>query len=213
MERNAIILSYEKNPGINLKVLPGHFTTSNSHISHYIDVSSLKSDVAMAREAAREMALPYLSRIAVDTIVCTEKTEVIGAFLAEELMGGQGVTASEGAGLHVVTPLYNNLGHLSFQSSMVPHIINKSVILLSAMVSSGRALDSAIDCISYYRGKVTGISSIFQAFPERSGLGLHALFTSDDIDGYRLYGPRDCEMCRSGQRLDALISSEGYTKI
>ena len=213
MEKKSFEVSLEKNPLIKMSVIPGHFTTSNAHISYYLDVSTLKSDARVARDVAEELALPYMSSTLVDTIVCMEMTEVIGAYLAEELMQG-GMTAINGGGvIHVITPISNNLGHLSFKSSMIKQITNKNVLLLTASVSSGRSLDSALDCIAYYRGNIAGISALFLVSPDKQEQEINALFTSDDIPDYKMYTPRDCEMCKAGKKLDALISSEGYTKI
>jgi len=213
LERKAFNLPLEKNPLITIRVIPGHFTTSSSHINHYLDVSGMKSNALVARDVARELAIPYLSSTPVDTIVCLEKTEVVGAYLAEELLQCGTSVINDGGDIHVLTPISNNIGHLSFHSSMICNISGKNVILLTATMSSGRSLDSALDCISYYKGKVAGISALFMAIRDGQEQKINALFTSDDIPGYEIYSSRHCELCKSGQRLDALISSEGYTKI
>jgi len=213
MENKAFNVSLEKNPSISMKVIPGHFTTSNAHISHYLDVSSLKSNSMIAQDVARELVRPYLSNTLVDTIVCMERTEVIGAYLAEELRRSGVLVLNEGNEIHVVTPISNNIGNLSFQSSMVKHITNRNIILLTASISSGHTLDSALDCIDYYRGRIAGISALFLASLDRLEQGVHALFTSMDIPEYKMFSSRKCEMCQSGQPLDALVSTEGYTKI
>ncbi|MCL2768202.1 MAG: hypothetical protein FWE49_05710 [Synergistaceae bacterium] len=213
MEDKAYTISLEKNPLISMKVIPGHFTTSNAHISHYLDVSRLKCNSMIARDVARELALPYKTTTMVDTIVCMERTEVIGAYLAEELRQSGVSVINEGHEIYVTTPISNNIGNLSFQSSMIKHITNKDIILLTASVSSGRTLDSALDCIAYYRGRIAGISALFLAQLERLEQGINALFTSDDIPEYKMFSSRKCEMCQAGQALDALISTEGYTKI
>ena len=212
MESKAYSVSLESNPLITMRVIPGHFTTSNSHLSHYLDVSSLKANARAAREVAKEISMPYLSSTLVDTIVCMERTEVIGAFLADKLMES-GMTAINGGDIHVITPISNNIGNLSFKSSTVGLLAEKNVLLLATSVSSGRTLDSALDCLAYYRAKVVGISALFAVVAEYPGLPLHALFTSARIPGYRSYSSRDCELCRAGIPLDALVSSEGFTKI
>jgi orotate phosphoribosyltransferase len=213
MEEKAFNVSLAKNPIIAIKVIPGHFTTPNAHINNYLDVSSLKSNVMVARDVAQELAIPYLSSTIVDTIVCMEKTEVIGAFLAHELLQ-QGATAINAGGeIHVVTPVINVNGNMVFQDNVVDWIKDKSVILLVASVSSARALHIGIDCIAYYGGRLAGISALFVASPDKQKVQINSLFTSDDIPGYKLFTPAECEMCKAGQKLDAIVSSEGYTKI
>ena len=213
MEKKSFTLSLAKNPLINMKVIPGHFTTSSSHMTHYLDVSCLKSNTLVARDVAREFVIPYISSTPVDAIVCMDRMEVIGAYLAEELTQGSTAAVNAGGEIFVAAPISNDMGSLSFQSSMINRIAGKNILLLAASISSSRTLDSAIDCISYYGGKIVGISALFmvaQASPEQN---THALFTSEDIPGYNAFSARNCEMCRLGKKLDALISSEGYTKI
>jgi orotate phosphoribosyltransferase len=213
MEDKAFTVSLAKNPIIAIRIIPGHFTTSNAHINNYLDVSGLKSSSLVARDVAQELAIPYLTSSIVDTIVCMEKTEVIGAFLAQELLQhGTGVMNS-GNEIHIVTPINNVNGNMIFQDNLVEYITNKHVILLVASVSSARALHIGIDCINYYGGKLEGISALFVASPDNQKEKINALFTSNDIPGYKLFSTAECEMCKAGVKLDAIVSSEGYTRI
>jgi orotate phosphoribosyltransferase len=213
MEKRGFAVSLENNPRIAMQVIPGHFTTSSVHLSHYLDMGGLKSDARLARDVARELAIPYQLSTPVDTIVCMERTEVIGAYLAEELMQSGVSTINDGNVIRIVTPTSNNLGHLSFPSSTVTEIMSKNVLLLTTSVSSGLSLDSALDCISYYHGKIAGISALFSVSSVEEELHIHAIFNSKDIPGYAIYSSRQCALCQAGIKLDALISSEGYTKI
>ena len=213
MEEKYFIVSLEKNPLITMRVMPGHFTNSIAHVTHYLDLSMMKSNAMVARDVARELAIPYFSSTMVDTIVCMERTDVIGAYLAEELVQDGALAINSGGEIYVVTPISNNLGNLSFQSSMIEHIMNRNILLLTTSISSGRTLDSALDCISYYGGNIVGISVLFMVEDSDTDHKVHALFTSGDVPNYSSYSTRECDLCKSGQRLDALISSEGYTRI
>jgi orotate phosphoribosyltransferase len=213
MEDKAFTVSLAKNPIITIKIIPGHFTTSNAHINNYLDVSGLKSSALVARDVAQELAIPYLTSTLVDTIVCMEKTEVIGAFLAQELLQHGTTVMNSGNEIHIVTPINNVNGNMIFQDNLIEFITNKHVILLVASVSSARALHIGIDCISYYGGKLAGISALFVASPENQKEKINALFTSNDIPGYKLFNTAECEMCKAGVKLDAIVSSEGYTRI
>ena len=73
------------NSKINLKVVPGHFATTSSHINFYMDMTTLKVRQKEAYEVAREMAKEYQYSKPIDTIVCMDGCEIIGACLAEEL--------------------------------------------------------------------------------------------------------------------------------
>ena len=212
METKAFNVSLEKNPLIKIKVIPGHFTTSNLHTNSYLDVSELKSNAVIALDVAREMAIPYISSKPVDTIVCMEKTEMIGAYIAQELIH-EGRSISQGNAIHVVSPINNAYGNLAFADSVAGWISGKNILLLLATVSSGRTLNISLDCISYYGGKLAGISALYVSSDVRLGQEIFPMFTSDDIPGYKLFNHSDCDMCKAGQKLDAIISSEGYTKI
>ena len=212
MDTNGFEISLAKNPAITVNVIPGHFTTSNVHINYFIDVWELKSNALIAREVARELAIPYLASTLIDTIVCMERTVVIGAYLAEELQREGTAVMNSGGEIHVVSPLSNTNGNLIFQDNAIEWIRNKNILLLVASISSGGTIKSTVECIAYYGGRLAGISSLFFS-PEEFEYDVHALFTSADIPGYRVSNTADCEMCKAGRKLDAIISSEGYTRI
>jgi orotate phosphoribosyltransferase len=177
-------------------------------------VSGLKSRSTVARDVAQELAIPYLTSTIVDTIVCMEKTEVIGAYLAQELLQHGATVMNEGNEIQIVTPINNVNGNMIFQDNLIEYITNKHIILLVASVSSARALHIGMDCISYYGGKLAGISALFVASPGNlKENNINALFTANDIPGYKLFSTAECELCKAGVKIDAIVSSEGYTKI
>ena len=213
MTTKAFSVSLDKNPIISVKVIPGHFTTNNAHSNYFLDVSELKFSTSIARDVAREMALPYLSSLLVDTIICMEKTEVIGAYLAHELRQEGTAVMNEGNEIHIITPAINTNGNLIFQDNLIEWISNRNILLLVASISSGRTVNSAMECIEYYGGKLSGISTLFLSSHEKMKQEIHALFTADDIPDYKLFSTAECEMCKAGIKLDAIVNSEGYTKI
>ena len=213
MKRKAYTISLDKNPAIVMNVSPGHFTTSHFHLTHYLDLDDMKTNSSVAREVARELALPYLSTTLVDTIVCMEGTEVIGAYMAEELLQEGTSVINSGRKIHVVTPINNVNRQLIFHSNTQELIDERNVIVLVSSISSGITLKSALECLSYYNGKIVGVSALFNAFPEKSEQEIHSLFTSEDIPEYKTFRPNKCEMCKAGRKLDAIIMPGGYTKI
>ena len=213
MKTKGFSVSLEKNPVITIGVIPGHFSTSSAHTNNYLDVSGLKSNALVARNVARELAIPYLSSTLVETIVCMERTEVIGAYMAEELLQAGNKVMNAGGEIHVLTPISNVNGKMIFQDSMVEWISNRNIILLVASISSGQTVQSTLECLNYYGGRLAGISTLFISYHDKVEQDVNALFTSDDIPGYKLFHTGECEMCRAGLKLDAIISSEGYTLI
>jgi len=213
MEDKAYSVSLANNPKIAINIIPGHFTTSNAHSNNYLDFSELKCNALVARDVAREMAIPYLSTTIIDTIVCMEKMSGVGAYLAEELLQEGTSVINAGGQIHVVSPMNNAHGNWVFPSNRMEWINGKNILLLTATVSSGRAINSVLECIAYYGGNVAGISALYVASPEAHPNKINALFTAEDITGYKLFSPNGCEMCKAGLKLDAIVSSEGYTKI
>jgi orotate phosphoribosyltransferase len=100
-----------------------------------------------------------------------------------------------------------------FQDNIVKWIANKNILLLIATVSSGRALTIGIECIEYYGGRLSGVSALYTASPSTLKYKINTLFTSEDIPGYRLFSPSECDLCKAGMKLDAIVSSDGYTKL
>ena len=213
MTNKAFTIPLTKNPVINMKVIPGHFTTNHFHISHYLDLDNLKTNVTVARDVAIELALPYKSSTLVDTIVCMEGTEVIGAFMAEELLQEGTSVLNSGNDIHVITPISNTDRKLMFQSNSQEHIFNKNIILVVSTISSGTTVNSALEALSYYGGRVVGVSALFNAEPERFSDLFSSMFVKEDIPDYKIYLPDECEFCNKGQKLDAIIYHDGYTKI
>lgn len=213
MKNRAFNVSLAKNPLITMDVIPGHFTTSQFHISHYLGVSKLKTNALIAKNVAEELAVPYLANNLVDTIVCMEGTEVIGAYMAQELLQEGTAVINSGKDIHVVTPMSNVNGNLIFHSNAQELIFNRNTILLVASISSGRTINSALECLSYYGGILVGISALFNAYPETSSQEIHSMFTSEDIPEYQILNPDECSMCKAGRKLDAIIINGDYVNI
>lgn len=213
MKSKAYSVSLAKNPAINMNIIPGHFTTSHFHLTHYLDLDNLKTNSSLAREVAIELAQPYLTSTLVDTIVCMEGTEVIGAYMAAELLQEGTSVINSGKEIHVVTPMNNIKRQLMFQSNMQELINDRNIILLVSSISSGITINSALECLSYYGGILVGISALFNAYHEKFDQEIHSLFTNEDIPDYKIFRPSDCALCKEGQKLDAIIINDGYTKI
>ena len=210
---NFFTVTSQKNPKIYVQVAAGHFATSSAHRSHYIDIFDLKSSSSAAREAARELALPYLGNTMVDVIVCMDGTEILGAHMANELLqSGLGVI-NEGSEIYIVTPMIRADGRFIFHQSVQQKILNKNAVLLVASMSTGATANDIMECLSYYSCKLVGISSVFTAIPAVKGQVIHSLFSNYDIPDYKFCNPSECEMCKEGRKLDAVFNSEGFTKL
>ena len=206
-------VSLSRNPSIVMNVYPGHYTTNHFHLSHYLDLDNLKTNVSLAKKVAKELAIPYVASTLVDTIVCMEGTELIGAYLAEELTGKSTTAINWNKDIYVVKPMNNVNRQLTFPSNIQNLISDHRTLLLISSVSSGTTLRSAIECLNYYGADLVGISALFTTEPEGLDYEVDYLFTKDDIPNYKMYKIKDCDLCKSGRKLDAIIIQGGYTNL
>ena len=103
MAMNLVKLPTGK-PNLQLRVSKGHYATSHSHINYYIDVTLTKFRLSEARAAAAELVRAYKSTTIVDTILCLDGTEVIGACMASELTKAGYTNMNAHQTIYVVTP-------------------------------------------------------------------------------------------------------------
>lgn len=208
------IFKYEtKRSNLYLRVAKGHFATANCHSNYYIDVVAQKARVSEAKAVAEELCSYFYTSTVVDTILCLDGTEVIGAFLAEELAKSDLINMNAHKSIYVVTPETTSASQLLFRDNIVPMIDGKHVLILAVSVSSGRTVESAIDAITYYGGQVAGITSIFSTADTCGGYPVYSAFNPNDLQDYANYPARECPMCKAGIKLDALINSHGFSKL
>jgi orotate phosphoribosyltransferase len=212
MDDTFFTVSSQKNPKITVRVVAGHFATNSAHRSHYIDIFDLMSSASAARDAARELAVPYRANTFVDAIVYMDNTEILAAFLADELLQAGMSVMNEGGEILLLTPMVSSDGHFIFHQNVREKIKNRNVVLMVASLSTGATVNQMRECLSYYGCKLVGISAIFSVYSELDGMGIHSLFDCADIPDYHFYNPSECGMCQEGMKIDAIISSEGYTK-
>lgn len=206
-----IFSSYNKD--VSIRIVQGHFATNHSHITHYIDMSTLKARQSMARAAAKSIAHEYQTSTIVDTIVCMDGTDVIGSYLAEELTQSGIMSMNQHKAMYVVTPEFDSVGQMIFRDNIQPMITGRHVLLLLASATTGRTVEQSLDCISYYGGMLAGISAIFSAIETIDNQTIHALFKMGDIPAYKTYPHNQCPLCQSGKKIEAIVNSYGYSKL
>ncbi|MBO5254058.1 MAG: orotate phosphoribosyltransferase [Clostridia bacterium] len=213
MPTNQIFKYETKRSNLYLRVAKGHFATAHSHSNYYIDVVAQKARASEAKAVAEELSSYFNSSTIIDSILCLDGTEVIGAFLAEELTKADFLNLNAHKSMYVVTPETTNAGQLLFRDNIVPMIANKNVLILAVSVASGKTVESAIEAITYYGGKVSGIASIFSTAENCGGFPVHSVFNPEDLQDYGNYPARECPLCKAGVKIDALINSHGFSKL
>ena len=116
-------------PDLALKVTKGHFSSDRFHINYYIDMTSLKMRKNDAQDVAKAMVSRYVSRVnltdhhffasegemqsfmnsmaskdPIDTIICMDGCEVIGAYVASELSEVGITTMNSHHTSYIITP-------------------------------------------------------------------------------------------------------------
>lgn len=201
------------NREIKIGIIPGHFATNHSHVNYYVDLTGIKSRHRMAKAAAAQLAKRYATDTPVDTVICLEGTEMVGAFLADHLAQSGPRSMNSGNDICVLTPETNSNNQMIFRDNTQKMVWGKNILLLIASVSTGKTINRSIECLQYYNGRLAGIAALFSAVRETNGLPVHAIFTGEDIPAYRTSLSVDCEQCRAKQKIDAIINSFGYSKI
>ncbi len=202
-----------KRSDLFLRVAMGHFATSNCHSNYYIDVVAQKTRLSEAKAVAEALRSHYYMETVVDTILCLDGTEVIGACLADSLSKADFLNMNAHKSIYVVTPETTGSGQLLFRDNIAPMITGKHVMILAVSVASGKTVEAAFDAVNYYGGTVTGISSIFSTAKECRGIPVHSVFDPNDLDDYKCYPAHECPMCKAGQKIDALVNSHGFSKL
>ena len=212
MENRLVEITAKSNGDVKLGLIPGHFATNHSHVNYFVDMTSIKTQYRAAREAARELAKFYASSVNLDTILCFEGTEMIGAFLARELcLHGGGM--NDGDDIAVISPETNMNNQMIFRDNLQKKIYNKDILLLMSSVSTGKSIDRCVDCLRYYSGKLVGVAALFSAINEFNGVRIDSVFTMDDLPEYKSFLPSECPQCADGVKVDAIVNSYGYSKI
>lgn len=202
-----------KKPGVYLRVAQGHFATSHSHMNYFIDITMQKTCLQEALAVARELVPFYRTRAIVDTIICLDGTEVIGACIANEMTRMDVGNINANQQIFVVTPEHTSGSQLLFRENIAPMIDGKNVLILAASVVTGYTAKAAIEAINYYNGQVAGVASIFSTSDSYEGYPVVSLFNPNDLPDYLSFESHNCPMCRAGKKIDALVNCYGYSKL
>ncbi len=211
-ERMVKFYSRESNL-LAMHVIPGHFATSHSHINYYVDVTTLKTRAGEAKAAAKVLYSKVPKHGFLDTIVCMDGTEVIGAFLSQELEQAGMLTTNRHETMYVISPEINNNNQMLFRDNNKGAIAGKHVILLLATTTTGETIRRSLECIRYYGGIIECVASIFSTITEVDGVAIEALFDGEDVPGYEAYPVHNCPFCKKGHAIEAMVNGFGYSKL
>ena len=231
----AVKIYSKDHPALALKVTKGHFSSDRFHINQYIDMTDLKMRQRNAEEVAKAIVEKYVKRVTltpviglvseamnqmaatnatkapIDTIICMDGCEAIGAYIAKELSEVGFATTNTHKTTYILTPEFDSTGQMVVRENIKPMLKGKHVLVVLATAMSGHTIAKSLRCISSYGGIVEGISCIFSAISEIEGHPVNSVFEASDLEGFRLSEPDNCPDCKAGVKLDAIVNSYGYT--
>lgn len=211
--QEMIKIPLKENPNVVLKAIPGHFITPNSHVNYYLDMTTIKSRLSEASATAKELSRKIEATTIVDTIVCMDGCEIIGAYLAEELTKAGILSINFHKTIYIVTPETASTGQFVFRDNIQPMIRGKNVLLLMASATTGQTIIKATQALRYYGANISGISAVFSAANSSMGIPIKSLFTIKNIPDYKAYDPEGCSMCRDKKPIDAFANAYGYSSV
>ncbi|MGI5948572.1 MAG: orotate phosphoribosyltransferase [Lachnospiraceae bacterium] len=231
----AVKIYSKDHPALALKVTKGHFSSDRFHINYYIDMTDLKMRqrnaeeiakaivekyvkrvtltpvIGLASEAMNQMAATNATKAPIDTIICMDGCEAIGAYIAKELSEVGFATTNTHKTTYILTPEFDSTGQMVVRENIKPMLKGKHVLVVLATAMSGHTIAKSLRCISSYGGIVEGISCIFSAINEIEGHPVNSVFDASDLEGFKLSEPDNCPDCKAGVKLDAIVNSYGYT--
>lgn len=209
-----IIKFYAKESNIlALHAIQGHFATTNSHVNYYVDVSGIRSRMREAEEAARILAGKLGNLNYVDTVVCMDGTEVIGAFLAKEFEKEHISSTNQHKTVYVISPEESRDNQMIFRDNTKHMIAGKHVILLLATTTTGETIRRSMEGLRYYGGVIEGVGSIFSTVGTVNNIKVQSLFDGNDVIGYQAFPKADCPFCKKGTKIEAVVNGFGYSKL
>lgn len=211
--REPIKISSKGHANVVLKAIPGHFVTPNSHVNYFLDMTNLKYRLSEASATAKALSEQISATTVVDTIVCIDGCEIIGAFLAEDLTRAGIYSMNSHNTIYIVTPEYVNSNQLIFRENFIHMIKGKNVLLLMASATTGQTIVKAAQTLGYYGATISGVSAVFSAANSVLGMPIMSLFSISDIPDYKAYAPEGCSLCKDGIPIDAFANGFGYSRI
>jgi orotate phosphoribosyltransferase len=195
---------------VPLKVTKGHFATNHSHTNYYIDLTTVKARASEAHAVAAKLVENYLFGMVVDTIICDEGTEVIGAFIAEELTKSGAMNTNAHKTVYIVKPEFNTNSQIIFRDNIKPMIRDKNILIVEGSVSTGKTINRVMEAVKYYGGKLSGISAVFSAISSYNGVPVVSAYGINDLPDYEYTDYNECPLCKAGQPIDGLVNHLEY---
>ena len=181
-------------------------------VKKYVNRVELSKSFGVSEEML-QYSKAFATKRTIDTVICMDGCEVIGAYVAQELSSMGFSTTNAHKTSYIITPEFDSAGQMVVRENIKPMLKDKHVLVVLATAMSGHTIEKSLRCIESYGGIVEGISVIFGVVNEIEGHPVNAVFSVEDIPDFRLSDPKDCPDCKNHVKMDAIINSYGYTPL
>ncbi|ADL35921.1 orotate phosphoribosyltransferase PyrE2 [Butyrivibrio proteoclasticus B316] len=206
-------IEYSGHSDVILRITPGHFVTPHSHVNYYMDLCDTKARMKEARATGEALAEMYLASDVIDTILCLNGMEVVGAYMADKLTQAGIISMNSHKTMYITEPETNVNSQMMFRENNKHMIDGKKVLILIDSVTTGGTLQAALDSVRFYKGEAVGISAVFSIATQIENTPIRALFTKRDFPEYASYSHDNCPLCKSGVPVDAICNGFGYSTV
>ena len=196
-----------------LRITPGHFVTPHSHVNYYMDLCDTKARMKEARATGEALAEMYLASEVIDTILCLNGMEVVGAYVANKLTQAGIISMNSHKTMYITEPETNVNGQMMFRENNKHMIDGKKVLILIDSVTTGGTLKAALDSVRFYKGEAVGISAVFSIATQIENVPIRSLFSMRDFPDYASYSHDNCPLCKAGVPVDAICNGFGYSTV
>ena len=200
------------NPRLEVSVIAGHFATRHSHNNHYIDITRMKHEHTMAREAAMTLAQRYAYEKGGHHRL-PGRERGVGCVSGPPPGEEYPFAVNSDKNINVITPEYDSNGQLLFRDNLVPMVTDRNVLIPHFHGQLGQEHPPCSGVRAVLRRKGAGDRCGVQHLGGDGGVPIYSLFTPEDIPGYATYSPENCAMCRAGERINALANSYGLSAL
>ncbi len=234
MEKLLIPSAYNKD--LKLEVYKGHFASDRFHSNYYIDLTTMKVQLAKAKMTAEAMADKYVHRVKtkvsrfgmeymagmssnlasaapIDTIICMDGCEVLGAYVADDLSNYGVSTNNEFGTYNIITPDFDDSGAMIVTDDIQSMLKSKNILILLATAMQGKTLGRVLSTVTEYGGRIIGISVIFSMVDSLDGYPVNAVFSKEDLPDFELASDKECSFCDKKVPVDGIITRYGLRKV
>lgn len=231
-----LLIPCSSNPDLKLEVFKGHFASDRFHSNYYIDLTPMKVQLAKAKMTAEAMADRYVHRVKtkgsrlgmeymagmssdlataapIDTIICMDGCEALGAYVADKLSGYGVSTNNEFGTYNIITPDFDDSGAMIVTDDIQKMLKGKNILILLATAMQGKTLGRVLSTVTEFGGRIIGISVIFAMVDNLDGYPVNAVFSKDDLPDFSLEEDKNCGLCAKKVPTDGIITRYGLRKV